>query len=432
MKDDSRKINKGDIFISLTDNDEYIIDAINRGASKIICSKGKYKVETINVSNPRKYLADYLDKLYKDRFDKVKLIGITGTNGKTTSCYLLWQILNKLGYKCGYIGTIGFYIENKIRDLNNTTPDMIDLYNMIDECINNGCKYIVMEVSSQALSYGRIGNLKFNYAIFTNLTVDHLDYHKTMEEYAKAKQELFKRVKEYAVINIDSDYYNYFLLDNKNITYGVNKSDYMISDIGDTFKVNGVVYKTNLIGKYNIYNLLISIIILDKENIKYDKNMFNSLKYPNGRMEMVKYKDNMIIVDYAHTPDAVKNVIDTLKELKHNRIITIIGCGGDRDNTKRSKMGYIVSNESDYVILTNDNPRTENEMSIINDIIQGIDTLNYEILLDREKAIRKGIQTLSKNDILLVLGKGHEDYQIIGNNKFHFSDMEVILKFIKE
>ena len=431
MKDDSRKIIEGDTFISLNDNKDNIIDAIRNGASKIICKKEV--LDTLNVDEPRKYLAFYLDDLYKDKFNKVKIIGITGTNGKTTSCYLLWQILNSLGYKCGYIGTIGFYIEDKIKDLNNTTPDMVDLYEMINECIDSGCIYIVMEVSSQALSYGRIGNLKFNYAVFTNLTPDHLDYHKTMDNYCLSKQELFKRVLDYAVVNIDSDYSKYFLLDNNNITYGMKESDYRISDINDdSFKINDVIYKTNLIGKYNIYNLLVSIIILDKENIEYDKEIFNDLKYPKGRMDLVKYNDNMIIVDYAHTPDAVKNVINTSKELNHNRIITVIGCGGDRDATKRSVMGKIVTDESDYVILTNDNPRTENEMSIINDMCKDIDTLNYEIILDREKAIIKGIQMLSKNDILLVLGKGHEDYQIIGDKKLHFSDMEVILKYIRE
>ncbi len=432
MKDDSRNINQGDIFISLTDNEEYILDAINRGASKIICRNGNYDVPTINVPNPREYLANYLDNLYKDKFSDIKLIGITGTNGKTTSCYLLWQILNRLGYKCGYIGTIGFYIDDKIKDLDNTTPDMLSLYNMINECILNGCKYIVMEVSSQALMFGRIGKLMFDYAIFTNLTLEHLDYHKTMEEYALAKQKLFKRVKGYAVINIDSDYYKYFMLDNNNITYGMKEASYMISDICDTFKVNNITYKTNLIGKYNIYNLVISIIILDKENIKYDKSIFNELRLPKGRMEIIRYNENMIVVDYAHTPDAVKNIIDTFNKLKHNRIITIIGCGGDRDKSKRSAIGNIATSNSSYVIFTNDNPRTENEMSITGDIIQGVDTLNYEIILDREKAIRKGIQILLKNDILLVLGKGHEDYQIIGNNKKYFSDIDVILKSIKE
>ena len=424
MKDDSRKINVGDTFISLDGNKEYICEAIMNGASKIVCDN----LEIIN-TNPREYLANYLDDLYKDKFSNIKLIGITGTNGKTTSCYLLWQILNKLGYKCGYIGTIGFYIEDKIKDLDNTTPDMLDIYEMISKCIDEGCQYVVMEVSSQGLSYGRIGKLIYDYAVFTNLTSDHLNYHKTMENYALAKQKLFKQSK-CSIVNIDDSYSDYFITDNS-ITYGVNKSDYMIKTDGD-IKVNDIVYKTNLIGNYNIYNLVISIIILDREYISYDKKIFECLDYPPGRMNVVEYNDNKIIVDYAHTPDAIKNVIDTVGKLKHNKLIVIMGCGGNRDASKRSEMGLIASRGSDYVIFTNDNPRTEDELTIVNDIIHDIDSSNYEIILDREKAIRKGIQTLVKNDILLVLGKGHEDYQIIGNNKIHFNDMEVILKYIKE
>ena len=433
MKDDSRKIIEGDTFISLTDNEEYINDAINRGASKIICKNDTYSVNTINVDNPREYLAEYLDKLYRDTFSNIKIIGITGTNGKTTSAYLLWQILNKLNIKCGYIGTIGFYIEDKIKDLSNTTPDMLDIYNMINECINNECKYVVMEVSSQALSYNRIGRLEFDYVVFTNLTEDHLDYHKNMDNYAKAKQKLFYRVKNKAIINYDDDNKSYFIFDiNDNVTYGFDGGDYHITEYSlgslSKFKLNNELYITNLLGKYNIYNLLISIIILDLENINYDKAIFRYLKYPDGRMDIIEYNTNKIIVDYAHTPDGVKNVIDTVKELNPNNIITIIGCGGNRDVSKRSIMGTISTRLSDYVIFTDDNPRYENELSIIDDIIQNIDTDNYEIITNREKAIIKGIQMLSENDILLVLGKGHENYQIIGDNKMPFSDKEIVLK----
>ena len=433
MKDDSRKIEIGDTFISLTDNKNYINDAINRGASKIICKNDTYSVNTINVDNPREYLAEYLDKLYRDKFNIIKIIGITGTNGKTTSSYLLWQILNKLGIKCGYIGTIGFYIEEKIRDLSNTTPDMLDIYNMINECIDKGCKYVVMEVSSQALSYNRIGRLEFDYVVFTNLTEDHLDYHKNMDNYAKAKQKLFYCVKNKAIINYDDDNKSYFIFDiNDNVTYGFDGGDYHITEYSlgslTKFKLNNELYITNLIGKYNIYNLLISIIILDLENINYDKAIFRYLKYPDGRMDIIEYKNNRVIIDYAHTPDGVKNVIDAVKELNPNNIITIIGCGGNRDVSKRSIMGTISTRLSDYVIFTDDNPRYENELSIIDDIIQNIDTDNYEIITNREKAIIKGIQMLSENDILLVLGKGHENYQIIGDKVIPFSDKEIVLK----
>lgn len=432
MKDDSRKINNGDTFISLTGNKEYIEDAIKKGASKVIVEDGLYEVDTLIVKNTRDYLINYLDDLYKDKFSKIKLIGITGTNGKTTSCYLLWQILNKLGYKASYIGTIGFYIEDKVKDLNNTTPDLIDLYGMINEAIDKGSQYIIMEVSSQALSYKRIGKLLFDYGIFTNLTKDHLDYHINMHNYALAKQQLFKQVKGMCLINNDDINKNYFLLDNNsNYTYGFTGKDYTLSDyeLDDNyslFKVNNELYKTNLLGHYNIYNLLVSIMILDKEKIAFNKDILEDLTYPPGRMETIISGTNKIIVDYAHTPDAMINVIGATRALNPERIITIIGCGGSRDRTKRPEMGEIACSKSDYVIFTDDNPREEDHNQIMNDIIQKLDKNNYEIELNREKAIIKGVQMLNKNDILLVLGKGHENYQIIGKEKIPFSDIEII------
>ena len=434
MKDDSRKVIEGDTFISLTNNEKYIKEAILNGASKVICESGLYSVDTLIVKDTRKYLSEYLDNFYQEKFKQIKIVGVTGTNGKTTTCYLLWQIFNKLGYKSSYIGTIGFHIEDRVIKLDNTTPDMLDIYNMINESIDSGCKYIFMEVSSQALSYGRLGNLKFDYAIFTNLSNEHLDYHKTMENYALAKQKLFKRA-SIGIINYDSAYKKYFEIENQ-ITYGFSGGDYHVIEysVGNItkFKIKDKIYKTNLLGKYNIYNLLISIILLDKEKISYDLAIFEELKCPKGRMDVIEYHDNKIIVDYAHTPDAIKNIISTVRELSKGSIITVIGAGGNRDSSKRPLMGKIATELSDYVIFTNDNPRKENELSIIDDIVQNVDTSNYEIITNRQKAIIKGIQMLGKFDILLVLGKGHEDYQIIGDKKIHFSDHEVIMNYIRE
>lgn len=428
MKDDSRKIEVGDTYISLTNNEKYILDAIERGASKVIVESGLYSVDTLVVKNTREYLINYLDDKYKDKFKNIKIVGITGTNGKTTSCYLLWQILNKLNIKTSYIGTIGFYMDKKIKDLNNTTPDILDIYEMINKSIDEGYKYIVMEVSSQALDMNRLGKLRFNYAVFTNLTKEHLDYHKTMNNYALAKQILFKQ-SDISLINIDDEYSNYFILDNC-YTFGINKSDYRITDItindNTSFKLNNEEYKTNIIGKYNIYNLIPTLIILEIDKINYNKEILTKLEYPPGRLELIKKDDNKIIIDYAHTPDAVEKVIKTVKELNPNNIITIIGCGGNRDKTKRPIMGDITTKLSNYVIFTNDNPREEDPDSIIKDIIQNLDTTNYEIIPNREKAIIKGIQKLTKNDILLLLGKGHENYQIIGKNKYPFSDLEIV------
>ena len=448
VKVDSRKIKDGDTFVAIKgitgDGHNYVEDAIKNGAKKVVVENGLYSVETLVVDNTREYLVNYLSENYNNKIKELKLIGVTGTNGKTTSCYLLWQALNKVGIKTSYIGTIGFYINDKMKDLNNTTPDILDLYEMFIESVDNGCKFVVMEVSSHSLSLGRVNGLLFDYVVFTNLTQDHLDYHKNMNDYALAKQILFRKVKNdgYAIINIDdynSDYY--LLADNNNITYGYSIGDYQIIDLqtninNSAFKIKCfdkiVEFKSGLIGIHNIYNLLNVIIVLVNEKIDFRKikEVIGQLYEPPGRLEKIKLSFGMAIVDYAHTPDAVEKIINCVKKNCDGILYTIVGCGGNRDRAKRPLMGKIATELSDYVIFTSDNPRYEKPIDIINDIIHQLDNKNYEIEENREKAIIKGIQKLTKNDILLVLGKGHEDYQIIGNNKIHFSDKEIILKYI--
>ena len=300
-----------------------------------------------------------------------------------------------------------------------------------------------MEISSQALAMNRVSKVFFDYAVFTNLTKDHLDYHIDMKNYALAKQKLFKQIKKdgYAIINIDDEYKNYFLLQNNNVTYGFNDANYKIL----SYKVennitkfslenNNIIenYETKLLGKYNVYNLVTMIIILKLIGLNYNK--IKELVYdampPSGRMETIVNGNNKIIVDYAHTPDAVQNILSSVKDLCVGRIITIIGCGGNRDKTKRPEMALVSTSLSDYVIFTSDNPRGEKPEEIINDMIQKLDKKNYEIEINRYEAIKKGIQMLKENDILLVLGKGHEDYQIIGDKKYYFSDKNTILDII--
>ncbi len=432
IKDDSRKVNKGDIFVALkkvNDGHKYVLDAIKNGASKVVVSDGDYEVETLKVKDTHEYLVNYLYDNYYDKIKNLKLIGMTGTNGKTTTCFLIYQALNKLGIKCAYIGTIGFYLDKKIKPLNNTTPDILEIYELLLECVDNDYEYVVMECSSHALDMHRLDKLEFKYGIFSNLTQDHLDYHKTLENYIKAKQKLFDKVTIKTFVNSDDKYKDYFIRDNT-ITYGLN-GDYKLSDINlkeRTFKVNNITYKTNLIGEHNIYNLLVVIALLSE--LKLDTKVIEELTCPPGRMDIVNYKDNMIVIDYAHTPDAVSKILDSIKELNFNKIITIIGCGGDRDSFKRPIMSKIACDNSDHVIFTNDNPRYENPNNIISDMLHNLDKFNYEIILNREKAIIKGIQRLEKNDILLVLGKGHENYQIINGVKHHFDDKEIVLKNI--
>ena len=440
IKTDSRKVLKGDIFVALknyNDGHKYIKDAINKGASKIVIEYGNYDIPTIKVKDTKKYLINYLKKNYYNQIKNIKLIGITGTNGKTTTAFLLYQALNLVNIKCAFIGTIGFYIEDKIKALENTTPDILELYELILEAKKHNCQYIVMEVSSHALDQRRIEGLKFDIAIFTNLTEEHLDYHKNMDNYALTKQKLFNKVKEkgYTIVNIDDKYKEYFLKNNS-ITYGFNKSDnqivsYKLNNLKTEFIINNEKYITNLIGKYNIYNLTVVIIILKILKIKNIKEIIYQLKLPIGRMEKINYKNNLIIIDYAHTPDAVKKILLAIKEIKINKIYTIIGCGGQYDKYKRPLIGKIVTDLADYVIFTSDNPRYENPYQIVADIIQKLDRNNYEIIINRKKAIEKGIQKLLKNDILLILGKGHENFQVIKDKKILFNDKEIVINIIR-
>lgn len=448
IKTNSKRIKKGDTFIALKgmtyDGHDYIEEAIENGAEKIICEHGEYNVQTIIVPSTKEYLNNYLDTNYYNKIKDITLIGITGTNGKTTSCYFIYELLKMLDVKCAYIGTIGFFIDKKERDLNNTTPEILELYEMFLECKSRGVNVIVMEVSSHALELDRVHGLKFNYVCFTNLTVDHLLFHKTMDNYLNAKKKLFNMLKKDAIsiTNVDDKYKDNFLLDNT-ITYGESKSGFNI--IKYKLKLDKTIYKLrynnknykvkmNVIGKYNIYNSLVAIIVLVNMgyNIKKVIKLFKRIKLPSGRLDMIKYKKNVIFVDYAHTPDAVKNVLTNAIKFKKNKIYTIIGCGGNRDKTKRKDMGIIATELSDYVIFTNDNPRNEDEMKIVNDMINGIINENYEVILDRSKAIKRGIDLLNKKDILFILGKGHEEYQLINGIKHHFSDKEEVLNYINK
>ena len=446
---DSRKVKKGDTFIALrgvdTDGHDYILKAISNGASKVICEEGNYDVETIIVPDTRDYLANYLKDGFKEIRDKVKIIGLTGTNGKTTTAFLIHEAFYLLGVKAAYIGTIGFYMHDKIRSLNNTTPDLFDLYSMFYEAYEKGAKVIVLEVSSQGISYGRVRGILFDMAIFTNLTPDHLDYHKTMENYALAKQELFKHVKDCAIVNGDDDYKDYYLLDNnKNITYGFNVNDYQIKDYkmshqGTIFTyVNPLkqefVVKTPLIGKYNLYNLMGVIVSLKEYGFSDDNivSILKNLKAPNGRMDIIPYHNNSIIIDYAHTPDAIEKIIRTVKEVTHGKIITVFGCTGDRDRMKRPVMMELVTNLSDYAIVTSDDLHNESFMHILNDMLENNKNTNYEVISDRARAINKGISLLKENDVLLILGKGHEEFMIVKDAKIPMNDRKIVLDILKE
>lgn len=447
----SKKIREGDVFVAIRgekfDGHDFIDEAIKNGAKLIIAEHGSYSVETIIVNNTKEYLSEYLKKLYGSTVSKMNLIGITGTNGKTTTAYLIHQALNKLQKKCAYIGTIGFYIDKKISDLERTTPEITDIYNMLLKCEENDVRNVVMEVSSHALVKSRVKNLSFNIGIFTNLTGDHLDLHKTFENYASAKQQLFYQIFPHgcAIINTDDAFSPKMLNpNNRNITYGFNESMYQILNycydknrMYFDYKYNGNTYNvmTKLLGKHNIYNLICLIAVLDELKINREDihELISLLDAPSGRLEVIDYGSNRIVVDYAHTVDAVNNVLNTAKEFSRGKIYSIIGCGGDRDSTKRSPMLKSALELSDKVIITNDNPRTEDPNNIVRDMLSGNeDASNYEIILDRVMAIEKGISLLEENDTLMILGKGHENYQIIGDKKYHHDDKEIALQYIKK
>ena len=449
LKVDSRQVEKGDVFLALkgvdSDGHDYIESAIKNGASKIIAEHGSYSVETQIVKDTRKYLSNYLKDYYKEALENIKIIGITGTNGKTTSAYLIHKAFNNMGIKASYIGTIGFYIDEKVRSLNNTTPDLYDLYKLIGESYERGCSVVVMEVSSQGIAHHRVVGLDFEMGVFTNLTQDHLDYHKTMENYALAKQQLFKQLtgKRVSIVNYDDSYKDYYLLEgNYNKTYGFNGGDYHIKEYSTSmsgtmfkFEYDGKIYEVNtlLFGKFNIYNSICVIAVLHEYGFSMDEiiESFHKLSAPVGRLDTIHYKDNLIIVDYAHTPDAIENVISTVKELKPRHIYTVFGATGDRDRTKRPIMTNLVLSNSKYAIITNDDPHNEEPMHIVEDLLENNKFDNYEVELDRQKAIHIGIDKLDSNDLLLILGKGHEEFMIVKDKKIPCNDKKIVLEYLK-
>ena len=431
----SKYVKKGDIFLVDNNNEMYVSDAIKKGASKIITeTDNTYSIETIKESSINDYIKNYYD------FSNIKLIGVTGTNGKTTTCYLIYQMLNFLGVKTAYIGTIGFYLNDKIKTLDNTTPDIDLLYNLIEEARDSGCKVVVMEVSSHALKQERVYGLLFDAIIVTNITRDHLDYHKTKKDYIESKQKLVQMLKnkKICILNKKDKYYKRFR-NKENDNYIIGK-DVKIKKIVNYFDKTEVIIKEDkkkkitlsLIGNFNVYNFLMAYMVIRKLGFNYQKVLNNALifKEPKGRMQKINYKKSVIFIDYAHTPDAILKVLKTVKKIKNKGIITVVGAGGNRDKEKRSIMGKYTCKYSRYVIFTNDNPRNEEPKKIIGDITSKAKR-NYEIIYDRYEAIKRGINMLKENMILLVLGKGHEDYQIIGDKKYYFSDIETVKNIIK-
>lgn len=439
---DSRLVKEGQTFVAINgytvDGHDYIDAAIKNGANNIIMEREiTISVPSIVVESSEDYLKKKLIEEYSKDLKDLKIVGITGTNGKTTTCYLVYQHLKYLGKKAAYIGTVGFYCNDEFRELNNTTPDILNLYKLFFEAKEKGIEYVVMEVSSHALSFERIAGLKFEVAAFTNLSQDHLDFHKTMEEYLNAKAKITDYlVNDGFLITNGDDKASDALIYKNTLKVGLN-GDYKILDCNYNadstiinFSKDDVNYnvKTNLINSFNVYNYLMSLAVVNSLGYSIEEIIEHTDKVypPAGRCETIKVNQSFAVIDFAHTPDAVEKIIKAYKELNVGRVITILGCGGDRDAKKRPIMGSLATSLSDEVIFTSDNPRTENPEDILKDIVRGNTSSNFRILIDREEAIKNGLQLLTKNDFLLILGKGHEKYQIIGHEKKHFDDSEMV------
>lgn len=448
----SKQVKKDFVFVAVKGNRQdgaaFINEAIARGANIVVVQKNKRNiiipknVKLLKVADCRKFLAQEVNGFYGSPSDNLKVIGITGTNGKTTISYLIEALAKESDLACGVIGTVNYRFRGETIIAKNTTPGCEELQKLFAKMVTKKVKYCAMEVSSHALDQERVAQIKFSHAIFTNLTQDHLDYHKNLENYFLAKTKLFGFLpaSSVAIINNDDKYGCRLkrLTCAKIMTYGIKRSStVMAADIDFGMHTTrftlvtpkkSVKIKTNLVGRYNIYNILAAVCWAISENISIDhiKSAIEKFKNVPGRLERVNCKKGFsIFVDYAHTPDALFNVVSALRPLVQGKIIVIFGCGGERDKLKRPKMGKVVTELADYAVITSDNPRSEDPGRIIDDICAGIDKDNYCLIPERAKAIRQGLSLAKKGDCLLIAGKGHENYQILKNKVLGFCDRKV-------
>lgn len=463
---DSRKVKSGTLFVCLSgnrsDGHNYINQARELGATAVLVEKDVEcsGLTIIKVPDTREAMIKIAPSFFDYPGHKMRMIGVTGTNGKTTTTYLIREILRKAGYKVGVIGTIQILIEDLVLPVNNTTPDVIDLQAVLAEMLKNGIEYVVMEVSSHALALGRVAGCEFDIGVFTNMTRDHLDFHGTFENYAEAKAQLFRMLNEEigckpgksAVINADDPISAFMLMnaDCKKYTYGVKeKADFLAENVeikasGAEFTLTtsseSVPLRLGITGMFNVYNVLAAIGATVAEGVSFDiiKRALEGFSSVPGRFELVSSGQPFsVIVDYAHTPDGLENILKTAREFAKRKIITVFGCGGDRDRTKRPIMGSIAAQYSDVVIATSDNPRSEDPDFILSEVEEGIvrgisEGKVYKKISDRRQAIKAAINLAQKDDIVIIAGKGHETYQILKDKTVPFDDREVAREAIRE
>ena len=453
---DSRKVIENSLYIAikgiLADGHQYISSAIEKGAKVIVCEvlpeQKEEGITYIKVENSSKVLGLLASNFYGNPSEKLTLVGITGTNGKTSVSTLLFDIFKKMGYSSVLISTVEYRIGDEVFPSTHTTPDIITLNKILSKAVEQGCQYAFMEVSSHGIHQGRIDGLNFRVAGFTNITHDHLDYHKTFLEYLNTKKRFFDELPQTAVAitNID-DKNGLVMLQNtkaKKKTYAVKTlADYHgklleLDFNGMLLDFNRKEFWTTLTGKFNVYNLLLVFAIVRELGFEENEILttISQLKRVNGRFEVLKSQGGIIfVVDYAHTPDALENILDSINEIrtKNERLITIFGCGGDRDREKRPEMGKVATRKSTLAIITSDNPRTEDPAQIIKEIEAGVESQNfskYITIPDRKEAIKMAIKFAESKDIVLVAGKGHETYQEINGVRHHFDDKETILELV--
>ena len=453
---DSRTVAEGNCFFAVrgtqSDGHDYIERAVEAGARAIVCERLPEKqhegVSYIVVEDTSAAMADMAAAYYDNPSHELHLVGVTGTNGKTTIATLLYDLYRKMGYRAGLISTVVYRIDTREVASTHTTPDAIRLNAMLREMVDCGCDYCFMEVSSHSLVQNRVRGLKFHGAMFTNLTHDHLDYHGTYAEYIRAKKLLFDRLprEAFALVNVD-DRNGDVMVQNcrahvaryslrQVATYHAKVLE-MLFD-GMLLRIGQKEVWVSFLGRFNAYNLLCVFGAAMELGADEDEVLqaLSSLHSVSGRFEPLRSTGGVTaIVDYAHTPDALENVITTINDIRQagQRLFVVCGCGGDRDPSKRESMGRIASREADVAILTSDNPRTEDPERILDQIMQGVEAGAQALrITDRRQAIRTAVMMATKGDIILVAGKGHEDYQIIGHEKIHFSDKEELRKAFEE
>ncbi len=458
MEFDSRKISENDVFIAIrgtiSDGHDFIETAINKGAIAIICDTFPEIIVSgityIQVKDTNKAMAFMAANYFENPSQKLKLVGITGTNGKTTVASLLYQLFQKAGYKVGLLSTVKILVGTKEYKATHTTPDSITINQYLKEMVDEGVDYCFMEVSSHGIHQKRTEGLQFAGGVFTNLSHDHLDYHPTFSEYRDVKKSFFDNLPKnaFALSNIDDKNGNVMLQNTsaRKLTYALKTySDYKAQILenqlsGLLLKINDNEVWVRLIGTFNAYNLLAiygTAVELGLESLEVLR-LLSELESVSGRFQYIVSKGNITaIVDYAHTPDALENVLKTINDIrtKNEQLITVVGCGGDRDKTKRPIMADIASTLSDKLIITSDNPRTENPETIITEMEQGVAPQNFKktvSISDRKQAIKAACQLAQANDIILIAGKGHETYQEINEVRHDFDDMKIVKEMLDQ